>query len=296
MLLILFLLFVGLLLGNSSKNSHGQIGSVLATFAIYVSLPALVLKYLHSIPFSVDVVMPAIAPFLVFFIVLTVVLVFWRAGAISTQTAGCLVLVCGTGNASIVGIPIIQAYYGAETVGYSVIFDQANFVVMSLLALSAASYFSAASSSAYEISKTVLTYPPMIATILALVTRPIEYPAWMEQGLSVLAGTLTPVAIVSVGASLKLKEISVKWSVIIYGLFGKLILIPLAIFLIFSVFFTNGDSLAFKVSIIQAGMPPMIVAGMIAVEKKLDPPMAIALISLGIPLSFVTIFLMTLML
>jgi len=296
MILISILLLLGIALGNSTKNRHGQFGSVLATFAIYISLPALVLKHLHSVPLNVDVAMPAIAPFLVFIIVFIVVLILWRTNRIQMKTAGCLILVCGTGNASIVGIPLIQAYYGSEATGYSVVFDQANFIVMSILGLITASYFASDKSSKSTILKTIITYPPMIATIIALLLRPVIFPVWVEDSLSALAATLTPVAIVSVGANLKLKEIAAQWSIITISLLGKLIMVPLFVLIVFYPFATGIDPLAFKVSILQSGMPPMIVAGMIAVEKKLDPPLAIALISIGIPISFATIFLVTLIL
>ena len=290
MVLILLLFFVGILLGNSSKNAHGELSNALATFAITVSLPALILHHLHTAPLSLDMAMPALAPFLLFFIVLAPVLILWRMGKITRPTAGCLALVCGTGNTSIVGVPLIQTYYGEEALKFGIVFDQANFLVMSVLGLVAASFFSAQHATKSEIVKTVLTYPPILAATVALIARPIDFPMWLTEILVNVGATLTPVAIVSVGATLKIKEMTTNWSIVTFGLLGKLVLVPFLLVCLLFPFSNLTDPMAYQVSILQAGMPPMIIAGLVAIEKKLDPPLAIALISFGIPISFATLF------
>ncbi|WP_343559521.1 AEC family transporter [Kiloniella sp. b19] len=296
MIFILIYLAIGLLLGNSPRNQDGQMAKALATFAINVALPALILKHLHAIPLDSSAVLPMVAPFLVFFSAFVLVLGLWKTGRLDRGTAGCLVLVCGTGNTSIVGIPLIEAFYGAEATGYTVIFDQANFIVMTVLGLLAANYFSADPKDEQSIFRKIVTYPPMVATLAALALRPVDFPLWLDEGLTTLGSTLTPLAIVSVGASLRIREVAGERKMIALGLTGKLLLVPLLVMVLLLPLVNDSNSLAYQVSVLQAGMPPMIVAGIIAMEKNLNPVLSSALISLGIPVSFVTVYLFTLLL
>ena len=51
-------------------------------------------------------------------------------------------------------------------------------------------------------------------------------------------------------------------------------------------------TLANRVAIIQSGMPPMILAGLIAADNKLNPPLALSLVTLSIPISFLTLYIL----
>jgi len=71
------------------------------------------------------------------------------------------------------------------------------------------------------------------------------------------------------------------------GLFMKLIIAPLAALLI--CYILKLDSEAARVSVFEAGMPPMVSAGALAIIADLSPRLTAALVGLGIVASFFTL-------
>lgn len=72
------------------------------------------------------------------------------------------------------------------------------------------------------------------------------------------------------------------------GLSYKLIFGPALIFVLFiGLLGLNGS--AIRVTIFEAPMAPMIGAGIVAMEHKLDPPLVTLMVGIGIPLSFLTL-------
>ena len=63
---------------------------------------------------------------------------------------------------------------------------------------------------------------------------------------------------------------------------------PGAIFILYKLIFT-GDNLITDISIIEAGMAPMITATILATAYGLKPKLASMMVGVGIPLSFITI-------
>ncbi len=72
-----------------------------------------------------------------------------------------------------------------------------------------------------------------------------------------------------------------------FGLAVKLLLAPLVALLVCRLFGMHG--LAVDVSVFEAGMPPMVTAGALAVAAGLEPDLAAALVGLGILASFATL-------
>ena len=71
------------------------------------------------------------------------------------------------------------------------------------------------------------------------------------------------------------------------GLFIKLIAAPIAALFICKVFGLEGE--AVQVSVFEAGMPPMVSAGALAILANLSPALTAALVGIGIVLSFASL-------
>ncbi|MCI5142476.1 MAG: AEC family transporter, partial [Candidatus Electrothrix sp. ATG1] len=71
------------------------------------------------------------------------------------------------------------------------------------------------------------------------------------------------------------------------GLGIKLIIAPLAALILCKIFGLKGE--AVQVSIFEAGMPPMVSAGALAILANLSPALTAALVGIGIMLSFATL-------
>jgi malate permease and related proteins len=72
------------------------------------------------------------------------------------------------------------------------------------------------------------------------------------------------------------------------GLFFKLILAPLFVFLVFFVFLKQ-TSIAAKVSVVGSALGSMNTIGIVAIRKGLNPPLVTKMLAISIPLSLVLI-------
>jgi predicted permease len=199
------------------------------------------------------------------------------------------VLVAGLGNTSFVGLPMIEAYYGRDQLGIGIIADQlGSFMVLSTLGILAATVYSSGNVSPRQMARKILMFPPFQALILALFLRPLPFPAWTVTILEKLGGTLTPLALVSVGFQLRFSGLREVLKPLSAGLAYKLLLGPALIFLLYcTVLGTRGTVI--QVTIFEAAMAPMITAGIIAIDHDLKPNLVGMLVGIGIPLSFVTL-------
>jgi len=117
--------------------------------------------------------------------------------------------------------------------------------------------------------------------------RPLTFPPPLVALLNALAGTLVPVVMVAVGFQLTLRLSPETLKPLGAGLSIKLVVAPLIALLFCRIL--GFDTLAARVAVFEAGMPPMVSAGALAIMAGLSPKLTAALIGLGIILSFLTL-------
>lgn len=260
-------------------------------FLIFIVLPALALKYLPSIQLVPELVLPIASAWISFAVSW---IIFGWAGkkfAWSNSLTGCLIITAGLANTSFVGIPIVKALYGEEGVKIAFLIDQGgSFIIVSSIAIIVASIYGSGRKRKRDITRKILTFPPFIFFILAMLMNifKIQTPEILRLPLDLIVLTLTPVALTSVGLQVKIDLMAIKSRYLWLGLGYKLVLIPLFILILFrDVFQLKG--LILHVSVIEAAMAPMITGSIIAISHNLEPKLASLLVGVGIPISFVTI-------
>jgi hypothetical protein len=258
-------------------------------FIIHVSLPALTLLHVQRLHLDASLVYTAAMAWLLF----GGAWLFFRTTGkllrLPSRTVGALILVCGLGNTSFVGLPMIESYYGQELMGIGVIADQlGSFMVLSTLGILTATVYSSGQVSARAIVRKILLFPPFQALAVALCLRSVEYHPIAVAILQKLGDTLTPLALASVGFQICFRELGGMLGRVCHGLSYKLLLGPALITLLFAgLLGARGEVI--QVTIFEAAMAPMITAGIIAVDHELDPPLVTLLVGIGIPLSFLTL-------
>ncbi|RMG56154.1 MAG: AEC family transporter [Bacteroidetes bacterium] len=263
----------------------------LNAFIIYISLPAITLRYLPELEPSWTWLYPAGMSWVVFLVGVGVFVSLGRWLGWDRQTVGCLVLVCGLGNTSFVGFPLIEAMYGTEGLRIAILCDQPGaFLVLSTLGIVAVGYFAAGRITGRAILGRVLAFPPFLAFLASLLLAPLSpWPDWITGPLETLGRTLTPLALVSVGLQLRLPRRDFPFPAFGIGLVYKLLLAPALIWGLY-VGLLRQEGLAIEVSILEAAMAPMITPSIIAMEHGLNPPLASVLVGLGIPLSLLSVW------
>lgn len=278
---IIALLMIGIALQKASAPV--DFAKSLNFFVIYVSLPATVLIQVPKIHFDLSAFGVILIPWLLLPIVIALVILMTRNYPPHVRAA--LLLVMPLGNTSFVGIPIVHTLLGEEAIPYVLMYDQfGTFLMLSLYGAAVIARYETGTFHKRLIMKKLLFFPPFIFLVLALVIG--EMPSITQPYLILLSSTLVPLALVSVGYSMKFGgEID-------YGLFTQSLVLKLVImpFIAFGVLFAMGtDPLALKTAVLESGMPSMITAGALAIAAGFAPALSAALVGYGIIVSLVTL-------
>lgn len=283
---VCFVLGIGLRIGRV-VDDKGPVA--LNAIIIYMSLPALALLYTHSLPISFELLIPAAMGWIVFGVGAVVFSLLGKALQLDRKTTACLIIVGGLGNTSFVGLPMIEAFFGPEYMGIGMLCDQAGtFPALAIPGIILAAKVSGEGVDARTLAKKVLFFPPFIALVLGFALQPVPYPEWLTGLLSRLGSTLTPLALLSVGMTLRFREIRGNTKELAVGLGYKMILAPALIFGLFIGLMGQTDMIT-KVTVFEAAMGPMITGGIIAMTYGLNPGLAATMLGVGIPLSFLTL-------
>ncbi|MCX2741184.1 AEC family transporter [Pontibacter anaerobius] len=281
---------LGLLL-QRVKDFPKNTPQVLNQFIIYISLPALALYFIPEVKLDSTVLLPVGLAWICFG---AAALFFWGLGKAfgwSRKLVGCLILTGGLGNTSFIGLPVIEALYGADSLETVILIDQpGTFVVLSTVGIALAASFSRGAASIGTIARKIFLFPPFIAFMLALILNLVgfSFSADMKDVFQRLGSTVSPLALVSVGLQLKPEWRSKHWGFLALGLTFQLMLAPLLILgLYFGVLGVRGELL--EISVMEAAMAPMITGSIVAASYGLKPRLANMMVGFGIPISFLTL-------
>lgn len=255
-------------------------------FVIYISLPALILLEIPKLTFSMEMFIPPFIAWIVMIASALLVLVFSRLMKFSRKIEGSLMLVSVLTNSSFVGIPMITAYLGGDSLAYLMMYDQlGTAIALGTYGTFVVVYYGHSGKIVpSQMLKKVLIFPPFMALVLAFAFIGKSYPSMIENTLHALASTVIPLALVAAGLQLKLflPKDEIKPFAVSIGI--KLIVAPIIAIIISAIF--GWDNMASKVSIMEAGMAPMITAGAVASMAGLAPRLSSAIVGYGIIFSF----------
>ncbi len=288
-ILILCYLILGMLARRIPKFS-ADTPAVLNAFVLYIALPALILQKIPALTFSSALLIPAIMPWALLLLVVAVVLLLSKMFGWSREVTAAMLIVLPLGNTSFLGFPMIEAFFGGDHLPYALIYDQAgSFVALATYSTILAAAFSPTAEKAtlQSVSLKILTFPPFLALVLALLLKNVSYPPLLQLFIDNLAQTLVPLIMVAVGFTLRFSLGEERLSPLISGLLLKLLLMPLVAYSACLLLGLEGK--AVTVSVFEAAMPPMISAGAIAIMAGLAPRLVSNLIGFGLLLSFITL-------
>ena len=291
----ILLIFICLLIGYLLTRFHlveANSFKILNTLIIYVALPAITLQYIPKIEINSELIFPILMPWINIALSWLIFGFMGRKLRWGNALTGAVIIMAGFGNTSFVGIPIIQALYGKAGIETVIMIDQpGSFVALTTMGILIANIYSdKQKSTASQIFKNIIKFPPFIAFVIGFMlnVNHIFIPTDINYIFETLGGLVVPLALISVGMQLKLDLRSVYWKYIWMGLGFKLIMFPAIIFVLyFLVFQQSGE--AIKITLIEAAMAPMITAGIIASSYDLKTRFCSLMLSVGLFVSFLTI-------
>lgn len=286
------LLATSLVLGVIARRSGRfpeQTSLALNAFILNVALPALVLRMVHQVSLAPELLAAATTPWLVFGASWLFFRTLGPRLGFAPGTVAALVLTGGLCNTAFVGLPLIEGLLGLEGLKVAVVVDQlGSFLVLGTVATMFAAHATARDTRPAALLKKVLGFPPFIALVLALLSRPWAWPGWVDVVLGRLGDLLTPLALFSVGFQLRPSGVKGRLRALVLGLGYKLALAPLMVALVLRAL-PGISPLTFEVSVLQAAMAPMVTSAILAADHGLDPELSALMVGLGIPLSFATV-------
>lgn len=298
--LIVVCVLAGLAL-RASGRFDDRAPTILGTFVIYVSLPALVLARMPALLVGLALDASTIATvsmaWISFALAFVVVQLVGAARGWSRPVRGALVLTIGLGNTSFVGYPLVEAFLSAEGMRYAVLADQpGSFLVLSTVGIVAGAFYGSRPSRGGVLRlvlRRVATFPPLIALAAAVVWAASG--TFHPEGVVVemfekIASTLVPVALVTVGAQLRIDRamLAQHGRLVAFGLVLKLVIFP-AFFAWLYVHVLGLRGTAVVTTVLESAMSPMVTGAVLAAEMGLDAGLASAMVGIGIPLSFATV-------
>ncbi len=288
-LLIFFCLGIGIILQRKQDIDTKPMSHALNQYVIFVALPALVLAKMPFLQFSTDLIIPILMPYLMLAFGAGMVLTAAKLFKWSKGITGCLLLCVPLGNTSFLGIPMITAFFGEEFVQYGIVYDQlGSFIALSTFGTFVlATYQQGHEATAGDVFKKIITFPAFIGLIASLFLRFIPYPQALATCFDHIGDSLVPVVMVSVGLQLKIRLPGRYVLPFCHGLLVKLILAPLVALALIKGFDLQHD--AALIAVFEAGMPPMVTGGALALAAGFAPELAAALVGWGILLSFATL-------
>lgn len=287
---VVIALATGLLLQRMQRFPDNA-ATTLNLYVVYIALPALILSEIPGLEFTSSALIPVIAAWGI--MTLSALLVLGLAAIFRwpRPVLGALMLLVPLGNTGFVGIPLIEAHLGAKAIPYAILYDQlGTFIALNTYGIVVAAYYSASgSTSVRAIVRTILGFPPFIALLLAFATLGLPYPDWLSKALSRISSTLVPVVMVAVGLQWQLKLSREYVSPFLVGLLCILAISPAMAWLAMELF--QIDGLVAHVVILEAAMPAMISAGVLAISYQLAPKFAASLCGYSLLFSLVSVWL-----
>jgi len=286
-IMIGFFVLLGVLF-RRLKAFPDETAHVLNMFALYVSLPAVILLKIPELTLSAENVIAAIVPWCMLLLSVVLVIILSRIRKWTRETTGVLLLVVPIGNTSFMGVPMVRAFFGEAGIPHLILYDQlGTMLIFASYGAVVLSIYSGERSNVPTIIKRALFFPPTTALLIGLALRNWSYPQVVVNTLQDLGGALTALVMTAIGFQMKLRLQRSTLEPLGSGLAIKLMIAPLVALAVCRLF--GLDSLAADISIFEAGMPPMVTACALAAAAGIGVELAVAMAGLGILLAFASL-------
>ena len=259
---------------------------------LWLALPGLILTEVPGLEMGASTAVPVAVAWGTLALLAVLVLALGRARGWSRRTLGTMLLVVPLGNTSFLGIPAVTALLGPAHVGQALLYDQLG----SFLALAtwgsvvAARYGAGSSPSLGGTLRRVLAFPPFVALVAAVALRYVGLPATVDEVLFDVAGRLgamlVPLTMLAVGMRLRLPSRWDTFEPMVLGLALRMAAAPAAAYGVMLLLDAGG--MAWQTAVLEASMPPMVTAGIVATAAGLDEELSSALVGVGVLAALVT--------
>jgi predicted permease len=250
---------------------------VLINYVMHFALPILAFKAGHQIKLGLEVIKIFSLAWASIVLCMSVAYIIAQLFRLSNKDLRTFLLVSSFGNTAFLGYPYAFSYFGQEGLQIAIIYDNlGSFLMVSFLGVIVAS--------GKPDLKEVLLFPPFLGLVLGFVLRGIPLHPSLEEALDFVAHSTLPVILFALGLSINLSGIRDHLKLSLLAILIKVSVSVLAVYLVGR--FMELSPIAFKVSLLESAMPPMMFSAVLALRYNLNPNLAFASVGLGMILSF----------
>ncbi|HEX4868988.1 MAG TPA: AEC family transporter [Acidimicrobiales bacterium] len=278
----------GLVLQRLVPTAKRLIGP-LDTAVIGVTLPALILAKLPDLELGGDLVVPVGAAWGSGALAVAIVLIASRRFAWSRATTGALMLVTPLGNTTFLGLAMVESLLGKAELTRALAFDQlGSFFGLAVYGSIVAAHWGHGEGGWRVVLGRLVRFPPFLAVVGSFVLRAAPVPQGVDDLLGDIGRLVAPLAMLTVGLRFRLAPAAHSRQAALWCLGIKMAVMPLAV-LAAAAAAGGLDDPAWTASVLEAGMPPMVTAGVVAAQADLDGELASTVVGVGLLLALVTI-------
>jgi len=244
---------------------------ILHRVIIFVALPALIFTSVVAAPLSPELLRAAAVAWAVSLAGLALAWEFAHVLRLPPKTVGAFVLVAALGNTGYLGYPVVQAVLGKEWLAPAVFYDVFGTVaVLFTLGIAVAARLGE-HEGRVNVVRELLTFPAMIAVLVALAYRFVPWPAAVSATVMDWTGVAStmalPLIMISLGVSFDAGAL--KGSAKALGAVAavKLLLLPA---LAIAIVVMSGNRADVRMLAMQAGMPSVMLSLVVGERFRLD--------------------------
>lgn len=258
-------------------------------FVLWVALPALILATLPTTPVGRTLVIPVAAAWGTLLVAVLLVQLVARRAEWDRSTTGTLLLVTALGNTSFLGLAAVEVLLGRDHLAGALAYDQlGTFLALATFGSFVASRYGVAEPGWAAVLRRLLTFPPFVALLVTVALRTWPLPDAATDALGGLGRLLAPIAMLALGLRFRLRVTDRVRRPAAWCLATKMVVLP-ALVLVAAVIAGATDELAWRASVLEAGMPPMVTAGVVATQAGLDEELSSLVVGGGLLLSALTL-------
>lgn len=284
-IILITMFIVGIALRKTNKVKDGD-NKIINTLLINVFLPAMILFYMHSVSLNQSIILSSAMPWVLTILGAGFFALVGKWFKLSRETVGCLILTASAGNTAFLGLPMVQAIIGDSTLPLAISIDQLGSTpcILTLGVFIASIYGNKDGFNLMATIKRIATFPPFIATLLAIGLNGMEYNPHITAVLQKLSACVAPLALLSVGMQLQMDELKANIKPLMMGLGYRVLLAPLAVGMVLWMTGQDFDNNT-KTILIDSMMGTQITALVLAQEYNLNSKLASLMMALSVPLS-----------
>ncbi|NND39200.1 MAG: hypothetical protein HKO06_06355 [Pseudomonadales bacterium] len=290
-----FYLLVGISFFSGIILQRGHIDTarwvaVLNHYIIFLALPALILLKVPGIELTPAALFPMLVPWMLVALSFALAYSLGKYLGWPAEIAGAVALLMGLGNTAFFGLPLVDFYLGEEAVPAAVIYDQlGSFLVLSLVATTSIALLLGQREAikAKDLLWRVLSFPPFLSLILALLLPAGSLPEALAKIFSLLGASILPLAMLMVGLQLSVNILPAQRGPMLLVSAWKLLLTPLLVLALGKALAIDARVLA--PSFLQSAMPPMVTPAIMLIGAGIAPRFVATTLGLATLASFISV-------